>query len=87
MPAAYRHRSATFRRSTWRSAVMVAIALLTAGCQTPQQYYESLKGDGFPAWSDSLGSGVRGDAPTAKPSGFFTDRRSEQIERSLGGGF
>jgi hypothetical protein len=58
-----------------------------AGCQTPQQWLESMKGDGFPEWSDNLGGGVRGANPNAKPSGFFTDRRSEQIEQSLGGGF
>jgi hypothetical protein len=31
-----------------------------------------------------MGSGVRNDK-NAKPSGFFTDRRSEQIEKDLGG--
>lgn len=67
------------------SVLLAAAAIFSAGCQAPQQYFESLKGDGFPAWSDSLGSGVRGDTPAAKPSGFFTDRRSEQIEQSLGG--
>jgi hypothetical protein len=73
------------------AAIWVAwccVALLCAsGCRAPQQYIESLKGDGFPEWSDSLGGSVRGANPNAKPSGFFTDRRSEQIEQSLGGGF
>ena len=46
-----------------------------------------MKGDGFPEWTDTLGGGVRSANPNAKPSGFFTDRRSEQIEKSLGGGF
>ena len=46
-----------------------------------------MKGDGFPESSDSLGGGIRGANPNAKPSGYFTDRRSEQIEQSLGGGF
>lgn len=64
------------------------IAALGAGCQTtPQQYLESLKGNGFTGWSSEMGGGVRGADPNAKPSGFFTDRRSEQIEQSLGGGF
>ena len=31
-----------------------------------------------------MGSGVRGNKDS-KPSGFFTDRRSEQIEKDLGG--
>ena len=65
----------------------VLLLVLLAGCQTPQAWLESMKGDGFPGWSDTLGSSVRGDNPSAKPSGFFTDRRSEQIEQSLGGGF
>jgi hypothetical protein len=54
---------------------------------TPRQYWEKLKGDGFPEWSETMSSGVRGNTSGTKPSGFFTDRRSEQIERDLGGGF
>lgn len=66
----------------------LALTLLSAaGCKSPQAWLESMKGDGFPEWSDNLGGGVRGANPNAKPSGFFTDRRSEQIEKSLGGGF
>jgi len=51
---------------------------------TPRQYWDSLKGEGFPDWNETLGTGVRGST-TARPSGFFTDRRSEQIEQRLGG--
>ncbi len=63
---------------------MIVVALLcVAGCSTtPRQAWESLKGEGFPGWSEN--SGVRG-AKDAKSSGFFTDRRSEQIEKDLGG--
>jgi hypothetical protein len=69
------------------AALTAATALLAAGCTTtPRQFWDSLKGDGFPEWSDKLGSNVRsGPAQAGKPSGFFTDRRSEQIERDLGG--
>jgi hypothetical protein len=49
---------------------------------TPQQTWESLKGDGFPGWSET--TGMRG-AKSPSSSGFFTDRRSEQIEKDLGG--
>ena len=63
------------------------IMLTSTGCQSPQAWLESMKGDGFPEWSDTLGSGVRGANSKAQPSGYFTDRRSEQIEQSLGGGF
>ena len=59
------------------------LAAVSGGCQ----WREQLKGDGFPAWSESLGAGARGQDSDARPSGFFTDRRSEQIERNLGGGF
>jgi len=69
-------------------AAILAAALSCAGCQTtPRQYWDSLKGDGFPEWSSAMGGGVRGKPSDAKPSGFFTDRRSEQIEQNLGGGF
>jgi hypothetical protein len=73
----------------WLICVSLAAMLAaSAGCaMTPRQYWDSLKGEGFPGWNESMGGGFRGDATEAKPSGFFTDRRSEQIERSLGGGF
>jgi len=60
-----------------------AAAVLCAGCTTtPRQAWESLKGEGFPGWSAD--SGLRG-GKDPKASGFFTDRRSEQIEKDLGG--
>jgi hypothetical protein len=72
----------TFRAFLRLSALIVA-ALCAAGCTTtPRQAWESLKGEGFPGWSET--SGVRG-TKDAKSSGFFTDRRSEQIEKDLGG--
>jgi hypothetical protein len=75
-------------RLLYASSLVAIAVLVAAGCTTtPRQYWESLKGDGFPGWSESMGSGVRGNVSDAKPSGFFTDRRSEQIEQNLGGGF
>ncbi len=68
-------------------AVSILSVLITGCTMTPRQYWEKLKGDGFPEWSEGLSSGVRGNTSGAKPSGFFTDRRSEQIEKDLGGGF
>ena len=66
----------------------LALFLVTTGCATtPSEYWQALKGEGFPEWSENLAAGTRGDASKAKPSGFFTDRRSEQIEQHLGGGF
>jgi hypothetical protein len=68
------------------ACLTAATVLGAAGCTTtPRQFWDSLKGDGFPEWSDKMGTTVRGPAPASKPSGFFTDRRSEQIERDLGG--
>ena len=65
----------------------VAAAVGAAGCaMSPRQFWESLKGEGFPEWSEKM-AGVRGETKGAQPSGFFTDRRSEQIEKDLGGGF
>lgn len=45
---------------------------------------ERYKGAGFPSWNQSMG-GMRGSSNDTKSSGFFTDRRSEQIEKNLGG--
>ena len=66
---------------------LLGLVLLAAGCATtPREYFDSLKGEGFPGWNEKM-AGFRGDEKSAAPSGFFTDRRSEQIEQSLGGGF
>jgi hypothetical protein len=73
--------------SLTRLVVLITAACTTGCTTTPRQCWESLKGEGFPGWSESLASGARGNTKDARPSGFFTDRRSEQIERDLGGGF
>jgi hypothetical protein len=66
--------------------VIAAALICGGGCTSaPQQQWESLKGDGFPGWSERLASGARGNVQGAQASGFFTDRRSEQIEKDLGG--
>jgi hypothetical protein len=67
-------------------AAVLGALVASAGCQWCQSKWDRLKGDGFPEWSDSMGA-ARGNASDAQPSGYFTDRRSEQIEKSLGGGF
>ena len=65
---------------------VLLLCLVAGGCATsPREYWEALKGDGFPEWSESMSPAARGDSSQAKPSGFFTDRRSEQIEQHLGG--
>jgi hypothetical protein len=73
--------------SSPRVFVIAAALSCAAGCTTtPRQCWESLKGEGFSGWSDGLASGVRGNKD-ARPSGYFTDRKSEQIEKDLGGDF
>ena len=68
-----------------RELLIAMLALICApGCTTPSQAWQSLKGDGFPTWNQKLGSGIRA-SQDAQPSGYFTDRRSEQIEQDLGG--
>jgi hypothetical protein len=81
--------TAANRQAGWNSAASLALILLLlmTGCQTPRQLWDSLKGDGFPEWNGQMAGGMRAKSTEVKPSGFFTDRRSEQIEQSLGGGF
>ena len=62
---------------------IVAAIFCVAGCTTTVQHtWESLKGEGFAGWSETAGLRATKDA---KASGYFTDRRSEQIEKDLGG--
>ena len=61
---------------------LIACALLSTGCQWVNTRYQSLRGDGF---KDQGSTSLRGDTADAKPSGFFTDKRSDQIEQNLGG--
>lgn len=52
------------------------------GCQST---WEQIRGPGFPGWAG--GESVRGKNADAKPSGFFTSRKADQIEQNLGGGY
>lgn len=70
-----RQRLATAVLATW-----LAVVLLTAnGCA----WFQQLKGPGF--GYDTSGGGMRGKNTDAKPSGFLFDKRSEEIEKNLGG--
>lgn len=64
-----------------RLAAVVALALLVSGCG----YFEKLKGTGFAGTREPVSGSLRGNTDEAKPSGFFTDKRSEEIEKNLGG--
>lgn len=78
--------TARLRNCCLAAAVITAVFVGT-GCQTSQRWWSALQGDGFPEWSENMGASPRGNGEEAKPSGYFTDKRSEQIEKSLGGGF
>ena len=67
-----------------RALVRAVIAYQTEAVLTAQQPLGRLDSmEALRAWA-ALESG---DTKSAQPSGFFTDRRSEQIEKDLGGGF
>jgi hypothetical protein len=64
-------------------AATATLLCAAGGCS----WYDSLRGNGFADWNNGLGANVRGNDPSVQPSGFFTDKRSDQIEKNLGGGF
>jgi hypothetical protein len=64
-------------------AGLLIVSTVTTGCA----WMESLRGEGFPEWKNTIGTGVRTPEPEAKPSGMFFSRKAEQIESSLGGNF
>ena len=55
--------------------------LLSTGCG----YFDRLKGTGFGGTRAPVSGSVRTNADSAQPSGFFTDKRSDEIEKNLGG--
>jgi len=71
----------------WSVVVSGAIVAFGTGCAGSRWPWNVRAPDSFPSWSEQLSSGLRGEAAAARPSGFFTDPRSDQIEKSLGGGF
>jgi len=78
MPPAHKYRAASIRN--WVAAVLMPLGLLSAsGCA----YYDKLRGTGF--HREPVSGSMRGSTDDAKPSGFFTDKRSDEIEKNLGG--
>ena len=67
--------------------VIAPLALLTGAAVSGCTWVDSLRGDGFQTWNQTLGNCLRGNPNATQPSGFFTDSRSDQIEQNLGGGF
>jgi hypothetical protein len=62
---------------------LLMLAATSSGCA----WLESLRGEGFPEWNETIGENVRKAEPEAKPSGMFFSRKADQIESSLGGNF
>lgn len=71
----------------WLVVMCGAVAAASAGCAGCRWPWGATEAESFPPWSEQLSTGLRGEAQAARPSGFFTDPRSHQIEKSLGGGF
>ena len=65
-------------RGCW---LVLAFMLLCCGCS----YLETMRGDGFSDTRQTVSGSVRAGADQAKPSNFFTDKRSDEIEKNLGG--
>ena len=65
----------------YQLAAAVVLAALVSGCG----YFDKLKGTGFAGTREPVSGSLRGNADEAKPSGFFTDKRSDEIEKNLGG--
>jgi hypothetical protein len=67
----------------WCSLISLGAAV---GCTAGSRFnWDTLKGPGFPGWTEPASARAAAGSPAAKSSGFFTDRRSEQIEKDLGG--
>lgn len=64
--------------------LLVPLLFLGTSCQWLKN---EVAGESFPSWNSSLGTNLRGEPSKNKPSGFFFDKKSQEIEQSLGGGF
>jgi hypothetical protein len=67
----------------WVAACLLALVMLTSGCT----WLDPLRGEGFQEWSTGMSSGLRGNSKNANGSVYFFDRRAEEIEKNLGGGY
>ena len=69
------------------AALLLGSVGILPGCNWLQN---EVAGKGFQPWSKDMGDKVRddgeGDAPP-EHSGYFFDRKAQQIEENLGGGF
>ena len=62
-------------------ALMAPWLITCPGCQ----WYEQLRGPGFPGGEES--TGFRGKNPESHGSGMLYSRKAEQVEKSLGGDY
>lgn len=76
-------------RSAMTLILLVLLGLATPGCSWIQKNWtRKLEGDAeFPEWSQSMSGSARPKSSEAKPSGLLFDKRSQEIEKNLGGNF
>jgi hypothetical protein len=74
------NQSACRFASGGRVLALASLLALLSGCK----FYEQLRGNGF-ATRETVSEKIRGEDTDAKPSGYFTDKRSDEIEKHLGG--
>jgi hypothetical protein len=72
-----------------RLAFAVALGFCLSGCSWLKSLKTTEEDPAFPGWSNKMSSGVRtqGKEKEAKPSGLLFDKRSQEIEKNLGGGY
>jgi hypothetical protein len=74
------------RSRYWTALSLIACLGAAIGCTAPPSFsWDKLKGPGFPGWTEKSSARAGAGSAAPKSSGFFTDRRSEQIEKDLGG--
>ena len=70
--------------------LVLLIGASLSGCGWLSRMKTPVGEEAFPAWSQTMGTNTRGkegEKKEAKPSGLLFDKRSAEIEKSLGGNF
>jgi hypothetical protein len=76
-------------RRNFRLLIALALGFCLSGCSWLKSLKTTEEDPAFPGWSNKMSSGVRaqGKEKEAKPSGLLFDKRSQEIEKNLGGGY
>jgi hypothetical protein len=67
------------------TAVYIALSITACAVFGGCQWYDSLRGPGFPGWEES--SSMRGKNSESHGSGLVYSRKAEQVEKNLGGDY